>query len=337
MKSFEGLTPKEIARRKKQSREQSKRMAKKRKAGLRRYWAERRKEAEKKKKEQQKEKERLKKLAAKEHKKRKPRKKKTGPKINWNLRKRKKFLKKKRQEERLAERNKPYLYKIYMTRNGVRQSTVGQYKTIEDAYERFNQEKIRAQAVVFPRKTKVHDTLEKSIDECVLVGKTDSGPTMLRNEYGKLVEQRTDLEGWEIMDKFRCAVEETFWVWGYDNRAKSRKTFSWIYDNLLICGGFGLYEYRRVFTFRNKLLIRYDDMSLNFVICKTDSDAIHLYNELQNRAKKDGVKQLMFLGDKSERTEETKKLILELMKITGWSKKKVSMKSTSYMVKNLKK
>jgi hypothetical protein len=41
----------------------------------------------------------------------------------------------------------------------------------------------------------------------------------------------------------------------------------------------------------------------------------------------------MFLGDKSERTNETKKLINELMEITGWSKKKVSMKNTSYYMK----
>ena len=152
---------------------------------------------------------------------------------------------------------------------------------------------------------------------------------MLRNEYGKLVEQRTDLEGWEIIDKFRNNVEETFWVWGYDSRS-DRKTFTWVYDNLLICGGFNLYEYRRVFTFRNKLLVRYDDTSLEFVVCKGESDAIRLYNELQTRAKKDGVKQLIFLGDKSEYSKETEKLISEIMEMTGWSKKKVSMRNTAY-------
>ena len=326
MKSFEGLTPKEIARRKKQSREQSKRMAKKRKAGLRRYWAERRQI----RKEKEKEEARLKKLAQKENnKKRYRRKKKRGPKIDWNLRKKKKLIKQRKAEERAAKRNRPYLYKIYLTRNGKRVFTIGQYRTVSEAYEAFNAEKEKSKRVVFPRELRAHGQLLPSIDECILVEKNDNGPTMLRNEYGKLVEQRTDLEGWEIIDKFRNNVEETFWVWGYDSRS-DRKTFTWVYDNLLICGGFNLYEYRRVFTFRNKLLVRYDDTSLEFVVCKGESDAIRLYNELQTRAKKDGVKQLIFLGDKSEYSKETEKLISEIMEMTGWSKKKVSMRNTAY-------
>lgn len=333
MKSLEGLSPQEIARRKKLSIAQSKRMAKKRKAGLRRYWAEKRKLRAIKEREEKKEKERLRKLRLKANKKRKRPKHKRGPKINWNLRKKKKLLKQRKAEARAAERNKPFLYKIFLTRNGVRKSMVGQYKTVEDAYEQFKKEKIKSDSVIFPRTTTIHDTIGKSVDECILVAKTDSGPTMIRNEYGKLVEQRTDLDGWEVIDKFRLNVEETFWVWGYDNRDSGRKTFSWIYDNLLIREGFGLYEYRRVFTFRNKLLVRYDNLSLEFVLCKSDADAIRLYNELERVAKKNGIKQLMFLGDKSERTNETKKLINELMEITGWSKKKVSMKNTSYYMK----
>ena len=334
MKSFEGLSPEEIARRKRLSAAQSKRMAKKRRDGLKKYWAKRRKE----KKEKEKEKEREKKLALKEkNKKKRGRKKKVGRKIDWNLRKKKKRLKEEKAAARAAERNRPYLYRIYYTRNGVREAMIGQYKNIEDAYERFNQEKARAQDVVFPRATKINKQVEMSIDECILVERTDNGPNMIRNEYGKLVEQQTDIDGWEVLDKFRNSIEETFWVWGYDKKAE-RKTFMWIYENLLLLDGFGLYEFRRVFTFRNKLLVRYDDMHLEFVICKSEFDAVRLYNELQKRAKADGVKQLLFVGDRSELSDETEKLIAELMEITGWSRKRVSMKNTTYyMTKGLKK
>ena len=334
MQSFEGLTPKEIARRKKKSIQQSRLMAKKRKAGLKRYWAERRKERLARERAEKREKEREKKRLLKEkNKKKRGRKKKTGPKIDWNLRKKKKLLKQRKAEAKAAEKNRPYLYRVYLTRNNVRESMIGKYKTIEEAYEAFNKEKERSANVVFPRATKITDLLEPSIDECVLVGMTNDGPSMLRNEYGKLVEQQTDLEGWEVIDKFRNNIEETFWVWGYHNK-HDRKTFMWIYENLLIRDGFGVYEFRRVFTFRNKLLVRYDDMHLEFVICKSDDDAVRLYNELQRKAKSDGIKQLLFVGDRSKLTEETKKLIAELMEITGWSQKRVSMKNTSYYMTN---
>ena len=327
MNITEGLSKKEIARRKKLSRLQSARMKKKREEGLKRYRAEQRRLKKIREKEKKEEKERLKKLRAKKNKGGRP--KKRGRPINWNKRRRKKEQKLKRAAAREAERNKPYLYKIYFTRNGNREKMIGQYRTIEEAYERFKQEKIRSELVVFPRSTKIYRKVEESIDECLLVAKTDSGPTMIRNEYGKLVENRTNLEGWEVIDKFRNNVEETFWVWGYNNR-KDRKDFTWIYNELLVRDGFEMYEFRRVFTFRNKLLVRYDDLSLNFVICKSEFDTIRLYNELQNKAKKDGYKQLIFTGDRSEMSEETKKLILELMEITGWSQKKVSMKNTTY-------
>ena len=330
----EDLSPTEIARRQKISKAMKKIVAKKRKAGLKKYYKKKRKEAEEKKKAKQKEKERQKKLALKERNKKKPgRKKKTGPKINWYLRKKKKKEKEKRADERAAKiaANKIFNYRIYTTRNGNQERLIGKFRTIEDAYDRFNMEKKRSEMVVFPRTTKIDQKIEESVDECILVAKTDNGPTMLRNEYGKLIEHRTNLEGWEVIDKFRNRVEETFWVWGYDNR-NDRKTFSWIYDEMLIREGFGLYEFRRVFVFRNKLLVRMDDGTLNFALCKSDFDAVRLYNALQDKAKKDGIKKLLFLGDKSERSEETDKLITELMEITGWSKKKVSMKNTTYYV-----
>lgn len=339
MNITEGLSKKEIARRKKISKARKKAIEKKRKEGYKRYLAElrlKKKEKEKQKKAEKREKERQRKLVLKEkNKKKRGRKKKSGPKIDWNKRKKKKAEKEKRRIEREEQQaaRKIFNYRIYTTRNGKQERLIGKFRTIEDAYERFKKEKVRSESVVFPRSTKIDQKIEASIDECILVAKTDEGPTMLRNEYGKLVEHKTTLDGWEIIDKFRNNVEETFWVWGHDNR-KDRKTFDWIYDNMLIGDGFGLYEFRRVFVFRNKFLVRMDDGNLQFVICKSDFDAVRMYNLAQERAKKNGVKKLIFLGDKSDYTENTDKLIEELMSITGWTKKKILMKNTTYYIVN---
>ena len=333
MQDLTGLSEKEIQRRMKLSEAGKKAMAKRRKAGYKRWLSEKHKEMAAKKKEEEKEKARLKKELERErlkNKPRKPRKKKRGPKIN-KYKRRKKLLEKQRKAENRACKP-PIRYKIMLCSNGKKYFTVGEYRTSEEAYEAFNNQRWISKSVVFPRMVRVNEEFSISVDECVLIEKTDSGPTKLRNEYGKLIEHKTNLEGWEIIDKFRNNVEETFWVFGFDNKA-DRKTFMWIYDNLIIGDGFGPYEFRRILTYLNKVLIRYDDGSLRMIICKSESDAVTFYNKLQEMSKKDGYGQLIFIGDRSALTPEWKKLEKELMELTGWTVKKLSMKNTTYRSK----
>ena len=321
--------------RKKLSEFQKKRMKKRREAGLKRYWARRRKEAKERRKKLEKDKIRKAKIAARkrqaEKKAKVGRKKKTGPKINWYKRRKAKLEKLKRANRDRGKQ--PFIFMIMLCRNGKKYYTVGKYRTSAEAYEAFKKQREISDAVVFPRSLRIDDKMESSIDECIMIQKTDSGPTMLRNEYGKLVEHRTDLEGWEVVDKFKNNIEETFWVWGYDNR-KDRKTFMWIYDEILIGEGFGAYEFRRIFTYRNKLFIRHDNGKLDMVICKSDTDAVRMYNEFQTLANDNKVKQLIFIGDRSEKCPETEKLENEIMAMTGWSIKKTRMNSTTYVLKN---
>lgn len=331
------LSKKEIARRKKVSAMRKKAIAKKRQDGLKRYWKQKREEKKLREKEEKKEKARLKKEKEKErlkaykekHRKKTGRKKKPGPKVS-------KYERKKR---RLAKLNKkpvdrklpPFKYQIILCRNREKKKLIGKYRSIEDAYSVFKDLKYESEAVVFPRMTRIKHDVTNSLDECIMIAKTDDGPTMLRNEYGKLVEQQTNLEGWEIIDKFKYNVEETFWVWGYDNRG-DRKDFQWIYNE--ISEGFeSNYEFRRVFVFHNKLLARFDDGHLMMVICKTEMDCTKLYNEIQSRANKEKVKQIVFLGDKSEPSEYRRKLEDEIIEMTGWTRKKVCMRDTTYYSK----
>ena len=324
------------ATRQKLSEFQKKRMKKRREQGLKRYWRRKKKEREEREAREKKEKEKKKKLEAKAREKaknrKKPgRKKKTGPKINWYKRRKAKEEKLKRSLNKPVK--PPISFKIMICRNGRRVRTIGEYRTSADAYDAFKKQKEISNEVIFPRALKIYDNLEESIDECIMIQKTDSGPTMIRNEYGKLIEHKTDLDGWEVIDKFRMNVEETFWVWGHDNR-KDRKTFEWIYDELIIGDGFGPYEFKRVFVYKNNVLVRFDDGSLSMIICKSDYDSTRLYNALQDKVNKDKVKQVIFVGDRSLRSEETEKLEREIMDMTGWTLKRTRMRSTTYVIKN---
>ena len=159
---------------------------------------------------------------------------------------------------------------------------------------------------------------------------------MLRNEYGKLVEQRTNIDGWIVLDKFRYQIEETFWVYGYDNRS-DRKTFTWIYDNLLKNNIEYIYDYKRILIYKNKIVIKHDDGYIDLIFSKSPSDAIRFYNQLESWVKRDKIKQVLFIGDYSSISPKRKQLENEIMELTGWPRAKVQMKGTTkYMINKSK-
>ena len=278
-----------------------------------------RKEKERKKKE----KERLKRL---KEKKKRPvgRPKKRGPK-----------KKRKKKIEKIPQKvgpkfQKPYSYKIISCRNGVQNKFIGRYRDIKEAYDVFNALKTQDTNVIFPSNiTGVHQ-IENSVDEYILIEKNeDKTSTLLRNEYGKFVEQTTNKNGWIIIDKFRYKREEEFWVYGYNSR-NDRKTFLWIYNNLIISDLYGNLDFKRIFLYKNKIVIKNDANEIDLVLCKDESDAVRFYNKTEEWIKRDKIKQVLFMGDYSSISDRRRKLEDELIALTGWTKKKVQMKNNTY-------
>jgi hypothetical protein len=226
----------------------------------------------------------------------------------------------------------PFNYKIISCRNGVQNKFIGKYRTIEEAYEVFNDLKTKDRGVIFPSVITGDEKIKNSIDEYILIEKSDSQTSLLRNEYGKLVEQVVDKEGWAVIDKFRYKREELFWVYGYNSK-NDRKTFLWIYTNLVISGIDGYFSFKRIFLYKNKLLIRDDSERLEMVLCKDVGDAIRMYNKIEEWVKRDKIKQILFIGDFSEISDRRRKLEDELVKLTGWTKRKIQMKNTTYYQK----
>ena len=278
-----------------------------------------RKEKERKKKE----KERLKRL---EEKKKRPvgRPKKRGPK-----------KKRKKKIEKIPQKvgpkfQKPYSYKIISCRNGIQNKFIGRYRDIKEAYAVFNALKLQDNNVIFPSNiTGIHQ-IENSIDEYILIEKNeDKTSTLLRNEYGKFVEQTTNKNGWIIIDKFRYKREEEFWVYGYNSK-NDRKTFLWIYNNLVMSDLYDNLDFKRIFLYKNKIVIKNDANEIELVLCKDESDAVRFYNKTEEWIKRDKIKQVLFMGDYSSISDRRRKLEDELIALTGWTKKKVQMKNNTY-------
>lgn len=327
------LSKKEIRRRK--------RLAKKFKKGREKYLKKLKRKKEKRlaKEAEKKEKERIKKKLIKEKEKEKKkgkkkvgRPKKSGPKINYYKRNKKKNTpKKKRGNKKLPD----FKYKIISCLNGKQNKFIGSYRTSDEAYDIFYKLQKENENIIFPVLMRGDEYLENSIDEYILIEKSDLEGNKLRNEYGKLVDQKLNIEGWIVIDKFRYKIEETFWVFGYNNRS-DRKTILWIYENLIISNLEFIYDYKRILTYKNKVIIKHDNGTIDLIFTKSPTDAVRFYNKIEEWIKRDKIKQVLFIGDYSIISEKRTQLEKELMELTGWPKLKIQMKGTTHYMKNKK-
>lgn len=328
---IEEISDTERERRRKISEYRKRVIKEKREKGLKEYQKRRKKEKALKEKKKLREKEKEKKRKEREAEKKKHKKpvgrpKKRGPKKKY---KRKKKAIKKRGKKPMP----PISYKIISCKNGKQNKLIGKYRNIEDAYEVFNKLKENDKNVIFPISSYGNDKLKNSIDEYVLIEKNDTKEaSMLRNEYGVIIEHKTNREGWIILDKYRYLKEETFWVWGYDKKS-DRKTFLWVFQNLLLNAFTSSYEHKMICMYKNKVVIKSDNGYMDLIFCKSQEDSIRFYNLLEKYSRKNRLKRAIFIGDFSMVSEQRRKLENELIEFTGLTKRKIQMKNTSFFCK----
>ena len=292
------------------------RLAERREAGYRAYIERKHKEmAEREEKRRQEKEERKKKSVTKKRKVGRP--KKRGPK------KKRKYVSRKPKID--GRSLNIYDYKLVSCHNGKQNAYIGAYVKVEEAYEEVERLLKESKNVVFPAQVQIGETVEECRDEYLLLEKNrhgDKEEPMLRNTFGKLVRQETNSDTWIVLDKFRYDVEETFWVYGYDP-LRGRKTFDWIYLNIIMRGIETSYDIKRVMLYKNKIVVKDDAGNLDIVFCKTQSDAIRFYNLLSDRLKKNKVKTVFMLGNYGQIGDKRRALEAELVEKTGWSRRKI--------------
>ncbi len=298
---------------------------KRRRAGYERWLKKKHKEMEKRKKkeEEEKEKKRLKKEQEKLNP--KPKKRKVGrPKKRGPKKKRKSRAKKVYKPRKLWD------YKIISFHNGKQCGFHGKFYDSKDAYKKIKELLAENKKIVFPKMVENNEILGSSRYEYIILEKNrDGSKTNLeqRNEFGKMVEQRLNSEKWVILDKFSYDVEETFWVWGF-NPNTERKTFQWIYENIVFDGIETKYDLKRVFLYKNKILVKNDDNEMDMILCKTQSDSVRFYNLIEEWNKKTKNKQIFMMGSLNLPGDRKRKIEDEIMEMTGWTREKVQQSST---------
>lgn len=295
------------------------RLAERRREGYRAYIERKHKEMEERKERERKEKEEKKKKSfLKKRKVGRP--KKRGPK-----RKRKYISRKPKIDKRTLN---IYNYKVVSCHNGKQDGYYGAFVNVEEAYELVDKLMENQNGIIFPARVQITDKIIDSRDEYLILEKDrlgDKEAPLLRNAYGKLVRQETNSDTWVLLDKFSYDVEETFWVYGYDP-VRGRKTFEWIYYNIIIGNIETSYDIKRVMLYKNKIIVKDDGGKLDIIFCKTVSEAIRFYNLLSEWVLEKKMKKHVFmLGDYSSIGDKRRALEKELVERTGWTIRKIQM------------
>jgi len=174
---------------------------------------------------------------------------------------------------------------------------------------------------LFPVSFTGNNKLKESVDEYALLSIVNEQKYTKKNN-----------NTCEVIDSFRYYKEETFWVFGY-NKKSDRKTFGWILENIVLKDIRPKYvknTYKNVLTYKNKIIIKSNSGLTDIVFCKNIEDAQKFYELLFNYIKKNRLNSVKFSGDFSKISKERKELEQELISITGFSKRKIQMKTNSY-------
>lgn len=229
----------------------------------------------------------------------------------------------------MAQRNKKYIYVIILTNHGKQLKTICNAETDEKIHKKLDKLLKENKKVAFPiqfnnhKHVMVEAQYELVIIKCKQDG--DDDVNKVKNEYGEYVDYETNDEDWIVVDRANYNIEETFWVYGYHPKLQ-RKTFEWVFENMISKDGKDKYAFKTIQVFHNKILIE-SNGKLDMVICKNKQDSIRFYNLVETWCKKKKLKYIMFMGDIGKSSHKSE-WIEKIKNLTHWNSKKICRAST---------
>lgn len=189
------------------------------------------------------------------------------------------------------------VYRVILVANGEYKKTLYKCMTRDTAFINFH--KIKEDNNVYYPQRFINTNKIKPVKYEICVTKpTEPTDTfrILRDDYGKLYTEKP-LGDWTILDSAPYEVEETFWIYGLDSKAK-RPTIHEVIKRLVV-GAFAKKMVKQIIVVHNKLII-YNEEQFDMIICKNLQDAQRLHHTLAKIAKKQKIKSLMFMGTASK-------------------------------------
>jgi len=196
------------------------------------------------------------------------------------------------------------MYQIVLTENRKKIKVLHTYTREHDALYRF--ERIKNKEVFFPKKVIYRDKKLVEVKyEVLLLKRKEEGDKdiVIRDEYGRLMEDYYEDKGWTILGKLDYYEEEQFSVTGANRKLNLKE----IIDHVLL-SHLEESKSKQVVIVNNKIVI--EGLTLNMVTCKNKDESIRLYNELRVHCFENKLQNILFFGtvDKKDRKSWYKKI-----------------------------
>lgn len=215
-------------------------------------------------------------------------------------------------------------FQVLITRNRKQYEYLGTFWNLDSAYKRFDKcVEDNKKAVKFPQKTyKIRGNLYNADYEILLIRRSDTNVSLLRNEYGEYVENVAHSiykrAVWQIYDKAPYNYEEKFWIYG-KHPINDRKDFDYVINEVILNkADFAFYT--RIIAYKKKLIIDRGGDNMDIVICKCKDDCDRLYEAVRKHIKgmkdKKLVKKFIFCGESNK--SNVKYWTDRLSAFTGW-------------------
>jgi hypothetical protein len=213
-------------------------------------------------------------------------------------------------------------YRVILTSNGEYKKTLHICKTRETVFKNFHRIKDENK-VYFPKKFINSHGIRPVKYEICITKPTEEGDVFRtrRDEYGKLYTE-PQLGDWTILHSDDFEVEETFCIYGYEE--KERPTITEIVKRLMV-NAHSKKIVKQVIVVYNKLII-YNEEQFELIICKNLEDAQRLHHTLGKIVKKQKIKSLLFMGTASK--ANIGRLYDLIHDETGWPYRKIRRTST---------
>ena len=229
----------------------------------------------------------------------------------------------------MRRKNKKRIYTIILTNHGKHLKTIRSEETESKIYKRLNKLLEENKKVMFPMRYNNHKhVMVEAQYELVIIKCRDEFEekvTKVRSDSGEFVNYKTSDDNWIVIDRVPYDIEETFWVYGYHPKIQ-RKDFKWILENFIIKDAKNKYMFKTVQILYNKVLIECDG-KLEMVICKNKSDAVRMYNIIEQMASKNKYKYIAFMGNVAL-SKYKMQWVEKIKDLTKWNTKKVLRQST---------
>ena len=223
-------------------------------------------------------------------------------------------------------RYKKWDYKILLCSGKKQIKYIGIYHDLEEVEIIKEKIKVMNKDVRFPvQYLNSHEIKPSQLEYIILKRKTetDSDVNKIQNEYGKFTDHTTTSDDWVIVDKMEYLKEESFWVYGKHPK-KDRKEYGWIVENL-IDDRISSSDIVQVFLYNNKVMFKYDN-DFEFLICKNVSDAIRMYNMIEEEYKQN--RSVCMTGMVKGHTDRANEVVKMIQEKTGWELYKIYRTST---------